>query len=116
MKSKKVIDLRTSTGNGGGGGTTPVSEDHRIIELEGMFKEAYSTMVVEYTYSGEQLTGIDVWNNALKATKLFEKRFTYNGEKLQQTVLTDLKSGYVLTVTYSYNGDQLTRKFRSLAG
>ena len=115
MKSKKVIDLRTSAStSNGGGGTTPVSEDHRIIELEGMFKEAYSTMAVEYTYSGEQLTGIDVWSSALKTTKLFEKRFMYSGDKLQQTILTDLKSGYVLTVTYSYSGDQLISKFRSI--
>ena len=114
FETKRVIDLRnTATGGDSGGGTT-VSEDHRIIELEGMFKEAYSTMAVEYTYSGEQLTGIDVWNSALKTTKLFEKRFTYSGDKLQRTVLTDLKSGYVLTVTYSYSGDQLISKFRSI--
>ena len=114
FETKRVIDLR-NTSTGGSGGGTAVSEDHRIIELEGMFKEAYSTMAVEYTYSGEQLTGIDVWSSALKTTKLFEKRFTYSGDKLQQTVLTDLKSGYVLTVTYSYSGDQLISKFRSIA-
>ena len=113
FETKRVIDLRSTTTSGDGGGTT-VSEDHRIIELEGMFKEAYSTMAVEYTYSGEQLTGIDVWNNVLKTTKLFEKRFTYNGDKLQQTVLTDLRSRYVLTVTYSYSGEQLISKFRSI--
>ena len=114
FETKRVIDLRSTNAGSGDGGTTPVTEDHRVIELEGMFKEAYSTMAVEYTYSGEQLTGIDVWNNVLKTTKLFEKRFTYNGDKLQQTVLTDLKSGYVLTVTFSYSGDQLTSKFRSI--
>ena len=112
--TKRVVDLRSTSTGGSSGGGTAVSEDHRVIELEGMFKEAYSTMAVEYTYSGEQLTGIDVWNNVLKTTKLFEKRFTYSGDKLQQTVLTDLKSGYVLTVTFSYSGDQLTSKFRSI--
>ena len=115
FETKRVVDLRSTSTSGSSGGGTTVSEDHRIIELEGMFKEAYSTMAVEYTYSGEQLTGIDVWSSALKTTKLFEKRFTYSGDKLQQTVLTDLKSGYVLTVTYSYNGDQLISKFRSIA-
>ena len=114
FETKRVIDLRSTNAGSGNGGTTPVTEDHRIIELEGMFKEAYSTMSVEYTYSGEQLTGIDVWNNVLKTTKLFEKRFTYDGDKLRQAVLTDLKSGYVLTVTYSYSGEQLISKFRSI--
>ena len=113
FETKRVIDLR-NTATGGDGGGTAVSEDHRIIELEGMFKEAYSTMAVEYTYSGEQLTGIDVWTDVSKLNKLFEKRFSYNGSKLQQTILTDLKSGYVLTITYSYSGDQLVAKYRSI--
>ena len=114
LETKRVIDLREVGSTGGGGGTTPVTEDHRIIEIEGMFKEAYSTMSVEYSYSGEQLTGIDVWVDVSKLNKLFEKRCTYSGDKLQQTVLTDLKSGYVLTVTYSYSGDQLVAKYRSI--
>ena len=113
FETKRVIDLR-STATGGGGGGTTVSEDHRIIELEGMFKEAYSTMAVEYTYNSEQLSGIDVWTDVSKLNKLFEKRFTYSGDKLQQIVLTDLKSGYVLTVTYGYTGDQLVTKYSSI--
>ena len=113
FETKRVIDLR-NTGTAGGGGTTPVTEDHRIIEIEGMFKEAYSTMSVEYAYNGDQLSGINVWTDVNKLNKLFEKRFTYSGDKLQQTVLTDLKSGYVLTVTYSYSGEQLVAKFRSI--
>ena len=114
FETKRVIDLREVGDTGGGGGTTPVTEDHRIIELEGMFKEAYSTMAVEYGYNGEQLSGIDVWTDVSKLNKLFEKRFTYSGDKLQQTVLTDLKSGYVLTVTFGYSGDQLISKYRSI--
>ena len=114
FENKRVIDLRDTGTTGGGGGTTPVTEDHRIIEIEGMFKEAYSTMAVEYTYNGEQLSGIDVWVDVSKLNKLFEKRFIYNVDKLQQTVLTDLKSGYVLTVTFTYSGDQLVSKYRSI--
>ena len=113
LETKRVIDLREVGGTEGGGGTT-VTEDHRILELEGMFKEAYSTMAVEYSYNGEQLSGIDVWVDVSKLNKLFEKRFTYNVDKLQQTVLTDLKSGYVLTMTFGYSGDQLVSKYRSI--
>ena len=111
---KRVIDLRSTNAGSGDGGTTPVTEDHRIIELEGMFKEAYSTMAVEYSYNGEQLSGIDIWVDVSKLNKLFQKRFTYSGDKLQQAVLTDLKSGYVLTTTFTYDGDKLTTKYRSI--
>lgn len=62
----------------------------------------------EFTYTSNNLTGIDAWTTSEKITKIFEIRFTYTGANLTQKVLTDVQSNTVLTVTYAYTGDNLT--------
>ena len=110
---RRVIDLRSSATTGGeGGGIT--SEDHRIIEIEGMFKEAYGTMVTEYTYVDGAVSSIDVWSSVDKVNKLFAKTFTYSGGNVQQIELRDLKTGYKITTTFTYSSGNVVAKHRQL--
>ena len=114
MEGKRLLDYTSTSGGAGAGGTGITSEDHRIIEIEGMFKEAYGTMLTEYSYVGTAVDRIDVWNGVDKFIKLFEKTFTYAGDSVQQVVLRDLRTGYVVTTTFSYDGGNLVAKHRIL--
>lgn len=109
---KRVIDTRSRVASTGGTGTTTV--DHRIIEIEGMFKEAYAIMVTEYTYVSGVLSSIDVWSSVDKLTKLFTKTFTYENGNVRQIELLDLRSGYRLVTTFTYSNGSLVAKHRIL--
>ena len=112
----RVLDFRkngeSTGGSGGTGGIT--SEDHRIIEIEGMFKEAYATMVSEYAYVNGAISRIDVWSGVDKLNKLFEKTFTYNGDSVQSIELKDKKSGFKVTTSFTYMDGNLVAKYRQL--
>ena len=114
IEGKRVLDYTADSGSTGGGGTGITSEDHRIIEIEGMFKEAYATMVSEYTYVDGAISRIDVWNGVGKLVKLFEKTFTYVSGSVQTIELKDKKTGFKITTTFSYDGGNLVAKHRQL--
>ena len=114
ITQKRVIDYRNTSIPGGGGTGGITSEDHRIMEIEGMFKEAYGTMVTEYTYVDGAVSSIDVWSAVDKVNKLFVKTFTYSGGSVQQIELRDLKTGYKITTTFTYNNGNVVAKHRQL--
>ena len=114
IEGKRVLDYTADSGSTGGGGTGITSEDHRIIEIEGMFKEAYAIMVTEYTYDNGAISSIDVWSNVDKLNKLFTKTFTYSGGSVQQIELRDLKTGYKITTTFTYSDGNVVAKHRQL--
>ena len=114
INQKRVMDYRDLAGTTGGGTGGITSEDHRIIEIEGMFKEAYAIMVTEYTYDNGAISSIDVWSNVDKLNKLFTKTFTYSGGSVQQIELRDLKTGYKITTTFTYSDGNLVAKHRQL--
>ena len=62
----------------------------------------------EFSYTGDNLTAINIWANSSKTTQLMTIAFEYTGDNLSQKILTDLIGGDVLTVNYSYTGDNLT--------
>ena len=114
VTTKRVMDYRDLAGTSSGGTGGIISEDHRIIEIEGMFKEAYATMVSEYTYVNGAISRIDVWSGVDKLNKLFEKTFAYAGDSVQTIELKDKKSGYKITTSFSYSDGNLVAKHRQL--
>lgn len=67
------------------------------IEIESEFKFAYSTRYKEFTFTGSNLTQIDVWDTSAKGTKLFTKTITYDAGNIDTITLTDELSGTTLT-------------------
>lgn len=73
------------------------------IELQ--YLSAYNTYYKERTRDvDEYITQIDIWDSALKTTKLFTKTFTWNTGYLTGSVLTNEISGETLTKTMTYDG------------
>ena len=77
-------------------------------ELERLFRAAYETRYMEPTYTSDDLTRVEIWEDATKLVKLFTRDLTYTGDNLTQTVTTDEQTGAVLTIDLGYTGDDLT--------
>ena len=77
-------------------------------ELEKLFRAAYSTKYTEFTYSGDDLTTVEVWETSGKLIKLFTRALSYTGDDLTQAITTDYQTGVILTVDLTYAGDDLT--------
>ncbi len=78
------------------------------IELETAYKAAYLTRYKEFTYVGDNLTAVDIYDTPAKTNLLFSKTLTYIGPTLTQTVLTRASDGRTLTKDFAYTGDNLT--------
>jgi hypothetical protein len=72
------------------------------------FRAAATTGYTEFSYSGTQLTQIDIWTNSGMGTKLFTRTFSYTGTNLTTAVTTDETTGQVYTRTFGYTGPQLS--------
>ena len=79
-------------------------------EIEDLYKVAYSTKYSEYTYTGSNLTKIEIYTDSGKATKLFTKDLSYTGSQLTSITITDELTGNTLTKTLGYSGDSLITK------
>lgn len=71
--------------------------------LESAFNQAYDNHYAELTYSGSTLTGVDIWEDDKKSTKLFTKTITYSGVYVSEVLTTDelLSLNLVKTITYA---------------
>ena len=79
------------------------------LEMEMEFKAANLSNYKTYTYTGSNLTAVDIWTTPAMATKLFGKALTYDGSnQLTQSVLTRVSDGATLTRTLAYTGANLT--------
>jgi hypothetical protein len=76
-----------------------------------MFEKAYW----EYTYSGGDLTEINVWETASKLIKLREKRFTYTTGTLTSMTDEDLTRGVTETKTFGYSAGDLSNITKTLS-
>lgn len=66
------------------------------------------TKYSEFTYTDDNLTLIDTWEDATKSTKIFIKTFGYTGDNLTTILLSDVISGIDVLSTFGYTGDNLT--------
>jgi hypothetical protein len=89
--------------------------------LEDMYNYANANFYSELIYTGTQLTGIDVWVNSSRTTKLFERNLTYDtNNNLTQIVTKDVQTTggsarHTLTKTLAYDTNNnlinITRAF-----
>ena len=77
-------------------------------ELECLFKAAQSTKYTEFTYTGTDLTGVDIWDTSGKATKLFTKVISYSGGDISQITITDEIESSTLIKTFAYSGGNIS--------
>jgi hypothetical protein len=61
----------------------------------------------EFTYTGENLTLINTWDNSDKDTFLVSTTLSYTGSNLTQKVVTNQVTDEVRTTTYAYSGVNL---------
>ena len=100
--------------NNGGAEKVSIDVDFQRIELEKQFKIAFNTSYAELTYTGDQLTAVDIWEDDTKALKLFSKSLTYSGDTLIAIETTDEQTFAVLNVTLTYSGDSLSTVTKQL--
>ncbi len=77
------------------------------VKLELAFNDAYNTAYSELTYSGNNITNVDIWETAAKITKLFSKVINYTGSNVTSTTTTDELTSAVLTKTLTYIGNNV---------
>lgn len=82
--------------------------NNRRVRLEKMFNDAFDNAYTEFTYTGDNLTKIEIWDTAGKVSKLFTRDLSYTGDNLTSVTTTDEQSTEVLSTTFSYTGDNIT--------
>ena len=93
-----------TAGTGSGVYTQP---EKLAMELEMEFKAAKLYYYKEFTYTNNQLTGVNVYENDTKSVQLFNKILTYTESKLTQTGLTRISDSATLTKIFSYTDNKL---------
>jgi len=130
----EIIDWRTSTFNRGSaagdhGSLSGLSDDDHLQyhtdargdlryasltdfdelvdrnNVEACFNAAYDEAYHELTYSSGDITNVDVWDTDAKVTKLFSKVINYDGDNIDEVIITDEVSSKVLTKTITYDVD-----------
>lgn len=91
-----------------------VNDTKNRVEIENLFKVAYSTKYAEYTYDGGNLTTITVWDTASKTNKLFTKSLSYTGSDLTGISIKDEIRNKTLTKTLSYSLGNLVSKTEAI--
>lgn len=69
----------------------------------------------EFSYSGEDLIGYNIFTDSGKLTQLYAVGLNFSGDILTSKVITRISDGSVLTVTFGYTGELLTSQTRSIA-
>lgn len=96
---------------------TTSSSSSDVNTIAGMlfkFNLSKSSAYTIYTYSGTQITQIDVYTDSTKAEQLYKQVITYSSGKITGYTLNDLINSKTLTVVYGYSGTQITTKTMSI--
>ena len=103
-----IVTRHTGSVAGSGSGSGVYTQLEKLsLEMEMEFKAAQLYNYKEFGYSGNSLVSLDIYVDETKAVKLFEKTFTYTGNKLTQTYLTRISDGESLVRFFSYTGNNL---------
>lgn len=107
--TKKEFKLPVQYVGGGGYLNNSTTDDtlKNRAEIEGLYKVAYSTAYSELTYSGADISAINIWDTNLKATLLFTKSLTYVNGNITQIDIIDHLQGVTLTKELSYNNGNI---------
>jgi hypothetical protein len=92
------------------GSTNPELDPEAVSNIELEFSTALSNSenYKEFTYSGNNLTTLDVWESATKVHKLFTKVLTYSGNKVTTITLTRHVDGTTMIKALSYIGNKVS--------
>jgi len=106
----EVLTFDSGTGTwvpsaAGSGTLTQAEKDNLELELKLDLTDV--TRFIENTYTGNQLTAIDVWEDNTMTVKLFNIVLSYSGNQLTSQVITRISDAATLTKTYSYTGNRL---------
>lgn len=83
-------------------GTVDVNRVERI-ELDLLSNPTTVVKFKELLYTGDFLTGIDIWTNSAKVVKLYSQVFNYTGDTLSSIVTTRISDSFSYTKTFTYN-------------
>jgi len=84
------------------------------LELDLVLSSTNPSFFKEFTYSGESLTGYNVYVNASKTTQLYSVVFLFSGEDLISKTITRISDGKVLIVGFNYSSGNLVSQTRTL--
>ena len=91
------------------GGAVDIDNFQRRTEIESMFKTANSTAYKELTYSGGNITSVDIYTNSGKSVKLFTKIIGYNVDNnIDAISITDEVNSDAIYKAIGYTGSNLT--------
>lgn len=94
---------------------TTLSDVNIAASLLLNFNLARTATYTEYTYTGTNITKIEIWTDSTKTTKLFTKTLSYSGDKLSGYTMTDHINSKTLTAIFSYSGDKLVSRNLSIS-
>lgn len=77
------------------------------ISLQLLTNTDYNDHYRELTYTGDNLTAVDIWETSGKLLKLFSRTLSYTGDNLTQVVTLDEINTVTLTTNLVYSGDAL---------
>ena len=98
QEAEQVLTF-TDIGVQGINGITP---SIAIFEIMSMYKNSVSTYYTEYTRDVGNISEINVWTDATKLTKLFEKTIMYVEGSVVGYTIKDLLNLKILNVSYEF--------------
>ena len=116
--------LMSYSDNGIAFGTSAVSKilanillgtEETRTSIEETFNYAYDNHYTEFTYSGDNLTNVDVWETSGKTLKFFSRSLTYSGLDLTKVTTIDEINSNTLTADFIYSGDNLINITKTLS-
>jgi hypothetical protein len=104
-----VIVTKPGAGTGAGGSSSGAySQAEKLaLEMEMEFKAAKLYYYKEFSYTGNKLTGITIYEDNTKVVTLFSKILTYVSNKLTETNLTRTSDSATLKKVFAYTGSKL---------
>jgi hypothetical protein len=92
----------------GSGGSQDATVNTRLDLIEfsiALFKN--NNYYKEFVYSGESLTGYNIYEDLTKVVHLMEVVLGYTGENLTTKTITRTSDNKTITITFEYSGDNL---------
>jgi hypothetical protein len=102
-----IVTRSTVSQSGSASGTGAYTSAEKLaMEMEMEFKAANASYFKELGYDvDDNLTTVDIWTTPSKVLQLFSKTLTYDGGKLDRTLLTRITDDAKILKIFSYDVD-----------
>lgn len=104
----KKVKLPKQTKYIGGGASVEATSHIKRDELLSMFNSAYKTSYSELTYTNDDISKIEVYNNDTKGVKLFTKDIFYTDGNISEIKITNEISKEIVIKTISYTDGNIS--------